>query len=246
MSDARFPGESTEYREARDRLLEAEIELRRAIEAVAAQRRELPPGGEVPEDYVFEEAGADGGTREVRLSELFAPGKDTLVIYSFMFPRSPGDERPGPETGQTALLPLAETPCASCVSIIDSLDGAAPHVSQLINLAVVAKSPLPRIRDFAQERRWNRVRLLSSAQNTYNRDYLAETEDGAQMPILNVFARDGDLIRHFWATELMFAEGDPGQESRHVDLIWPIWNLLDATPEGRGSDWQPALSYRDG
>src|SRR5205085_11273917 len=96
-----FPGESPEYRAARDRLLEQEMELRRAMEAVAAARRELPPGGVVPEDYVFQAAGAGGTPTDVRLSELFAPGRDSLAIYSFMFPRDPGDERPGPATGQT-------------------------------------------------------------------------------------------------------------------------------------------------
>jgi predicted dithiol-disulfide oxidoreductase (DUF899 family) len=245
MGEARFPGESSEYRKARDRLLQVEIELRRALEAVAAQRRELPPGGEVPEDYAFEEAEDGGATTEVRLSELFTLGKDTLVIYSFMFPRAPGDERPGPESGQTAELPLSETPCASCVSIIDSLDGAAPHVDQRISLAVVAKSEPERIRAFTDERGWRQVRLLSSARNNYNRDYLAETEDGAQMPMLNVFTRDGDTIRHFWGTELLLADWDPGQEPRHVDLIWPVWQLLDVSPEGRGTDWEPALSYGD-
>src|SRR6266508_5043322 len=98
-----FPGESAEYRAARDRLLAQEIELRRAMEAVAAARRDLPPGGVVPEDYVFQGVGADGGPTDVKLSELFAPGKDSLVIYSFMFPRDPGDKRPGPPSGQTAL-----------------------------------------------------------------------------------------------------------------------------------------------
>lgn len=75
-----FPGESSEYRLARNRLLEAEVELRRAIERVAAQRRALPPGGAVPQDYVFEEV-VDGGG-EVRFAELFAPGQDTLVTGS--------------------------------------------------------------------------------------------------------------------------------------------------------------------
>src|SRR5690242_6540372 len=103
-----FPGESREYREARDRLLEQEIELRRATEAVAAARRELPPGGAVPRDYVFRGAGNDGAPVDVRLSELFAPGKDSLVIYSFMFPRDPSDDSPGPDSGETARLPLAE------------------------------------------------------------------------------------------------------------------------------------------
>src|SRR5947207_176177 len=102
-----FPGESAEYRAARDRLLVQEIELRRAMEAVAAARRALPPGGVVPEDYVFQGRRADGSLGEVNLSQLFAPGKASLVIYSFMFPRDPGDERPGPQSGQTKLLPLA-------------------------------------------------------------------------------------------------------------------------------------------
>jgi predicted dithiol-disulfide oxidoreductase (DUF899 family) len=237
----RFPGETHEYREARDRLLEAEIELRRSIERVAAARRELPLGGPVPEDYVFEGPGG-----EVRFSELFEPGKDTLVIYSFMFPRHPGDERPGPSEGQTARLPLAETPCPSCTSILDSLDGAAPHITQRVNLAVVAKSSLPRILAFAKERGWRRLRLLSSAGNTYNRDYFAETPEGNQMPILNVFVRSGDVVRHVWGTELMDAPVEPGEEPRHVDLIWPLWNVLDLTPEGRGTDWQPSLSYGAG
>jgi predicted dithiol-disulfide oxidoreductase (DUF899 family) len=145
-----FPGESAEYRAARDRLLEREIELRRATEAVAAARRALPAGGVVPEDYVFEGAGTDGGATEVRLSELFAPGKDSLVVYSFMFPRDPGDERPGPDAGQTALLPLEEGPCPSCVALLDQLDGAAEHASQHVNLVVVAKSPPARILTFAE------------------------------------------------------------------------------------------------
>src|SRR5438093_3083871 len=118
-----FPGESPEYRAARDRLLKQEVELRRATEAVAAARRELPPGGAVPEDYVFQGPGADGTPTDVRLSELFVPGTHSLLIYSFMFPRDPGDERQGPEGGQTALLPLAESPCPSCAALLDQLDG---------------------------------------------------------------------------------------------------------------------------
>jgi len=238
-----FPGESAEYRAARDRLLEQEIELRRATEAVAAARRKLPPGGVVPEDYVFAGRGEDGTPTDVRLSELFAPGRDSLVIYSFMFPRDPGDDRPGPETGRTAQLPLEDGPCPSCVALLDQLDGAAEHVSQHVNLAVVAKAPLPRILTFAEERGWRRLRLLSSADNTYNRDYLAETADGSQRPMLNVFHRDGATIRHFWSSELFYAPTDPGQDPRHVGTLEPVWNLFDLTPEGRGTDWDEQLSY---
>jgi predicted dithiol-disulfide oxidoreductase (DUF899 family) len=238
----RFPGESAEYRRERNRLLEAEADLRRSVERVAAQRRALPPGGAVADDYRFEEA--ESGA-EVRFSELFRPGKDTLVIYSFMFPRYSGDTRPGPAEGETARLPLAETPCASCTSILDSLDGAASHLSQHVNLAVVAKSAPDRIHSFARERGWRHLHLLSSRQNSYNRDYHAETPEGEQMPVLNVFSRIGDEFRHTWASELMYAPREEGMEARHVDSIWPIWNLLDVTPRGRLADpGFPALHYK--
>lgn len=240
-----FPGESAEYRSARDQLLEQEIELRRAMEAVAASRRELPPGGVIPEDHVFQGGAApDGSPTEVRLSELFAPDKNSLVIYNFMFPRHASDERPGPATGETALLPLAEGPCPSCTTLLDQLDGAAEHVGQIINLAVVAKAPLVRVLTFAKERGWRRLRLLSSAANSYNRDYLGETADGSQMPMLNVFHRDGDVIRHSWGSELLYAPTDPGQDPRHAGTIEPLWNLFDLTPEGRPSDWEEQLRYR--
>ena len=238
-----FPGESSEYRAGRDRLLEQEIELRRAMEAVAAARRELPPGGPLPEDYVFQGKGAAGTSTDVRMSELFAPGKGSLVIYSFMFPRDPGDERPGPEGGETARLPLAESPCPSCTALLDQLDGAVEHASQHINLAVVAKSPLERVLAFAEERGWRRLRLLSSAANTYNRDYLGETAEGSQRPMLNVFHRDGGVIRHFWGSELFYAPTDADQDPRHVGTLEPVWNLFDMTPEGRGSDWDEQLHY---
>jgi predicted dithiol-disulfide oxidoreductase (DUF899 family) len=141
-------------------------------------------------------------------------------------------------------LPLEETPCASCTSILDSLDGAAPHLSQRLNLAVVAKTAPERIRTYAQERGWRHLRLLSSGGNAYNRDYHAETPDGSQLPILNVFTRDGTAIRHRWATELMFAGRDEGEDPRHVDSIWPIWSVLDMTPRGRGPEHDfPGLNY---
>src|SRR5215510_3636101 len=238
-----FPGESTEYRAARNRLLEQEIELRRAMEAVAAARRRLPPGGVVPRDYVFQAQGPGGGPAEVRLSELFAPGKDSLLIYSMMFPRASDDDSPGPRGGQTALLPLAEGPCPSCTALLDQLDGAAEHACQRINLAVVAKAPLLHILTFAKERGWRRLRLLSSAGTTYNRDYFGETAEGHQRPMLNVFRRDGETIRHFWGSELLYAPTEPGQDPRHVGTLEPLWNLFDLTPEGRPADWDEQLRY---
>jgi predicted dithiol-disulfide oxidoreductase (DUF899 family) len=239
-----LPGESQAYRAARDRLLEEEAELRRAMEAVAAARRALPPGGRVPEDYVFHGAGPDGAPADVRLSELFEPGKESLALYSFMFPRDPGDPTPGPPGGQTSLLPLADGPCPSCTALLDQLDGAADHVTQHLNFAVVAKAPLPRVLTFARERGWRRLRLLSSAGNSYNTDYFAETVGGVQRPMLTVFHRDGDVIRHFWSSELLNAPTEPGQEPRHVGTLEPLWNLFDLTPEGRPANWVEQFSYR--
>jgi predicted dithiol-disulfide oxidoreductase (DUF899 family) len=229
--DIRFPGESSEYRRARNELLEAEAELRASIERAAEQRRALPAGGPVPDDYLFEEAAEGGG--EVRFSELFAPGKDTLVVYSFMFPRYSRDTRPAVPGGETERLPLAETACPSCTSILDSLDGAARWLDEDLNLAVVAKTTPERIRTFAGERGWGHLRLLSARNNTFNRDYNAESPDGEQAPILNVFVRDGDEIRHSWASELFYAPRDGDMGARHVDSIWPVWNVLDVTPGGR-------------
>jgi predicted dithiol-disulfide oxidoreductase (DUF899 family) len=228
LHQVRFPGESASYRRARNYLLQAEIDLRRQVEKVAVLRRRLPVGGVVPTDYVFEQGAPDLSdttmSHHVKLSELL--DRDTsLVIYSFMYG------------------PAMEHPCPSCTSMLDSLNGAAPHAMQRVNLVVVAKSPIQRIRDFARTRAWRHLRLLSSAENSYNRDYHGEDENGAQMPNLNVFARRGDRIHHAFATELMFAPRDKGQDPRHVDMIWPLWNLFDFTPEGRGTNWYPKLAY---
>ena len=222
----RFPNESAAYRKARDKLLKEEVKLRRQVEAVAKLRRKLPMGGALPEDFAFDEAADVVGMRMVRLSELFAPGKDTLILYSYMYSLA------------------MQNPCPMCTSIIDSLDGAAPHVGQRVNLAIVAKSPLPRLLTFARNRGWKNLRFLSSADNSYNRLYHAETEDGHQMPIMNVFVKRGDTVRHVWASELLFTKADKDQNQRHVDMIWPLWNLLDLTPGGRGKDWYPRINYQ--
>jgi predicted dithiol-disulfide oxidoreductase (DUF899 family) len=189
----------------------------------------LPLGGQLEQDYVFEEGAPDlddtETVRRVRLSDLFERGKDSVIVYSFMY---------GPQMA---------SPCPMCTSLLDGLNGTAPHTAQRVNFVVVAKSPIQRTRAFAGERSWRHLRLLSSANNTYNRDYHGETGDGSQMPALNVFVRRGRKVYHFYNTELLFAHTEPGQNARHVDLLWPLWNLFDLTPEGRGKDWYPKLSY---
>lgn len=217
-----YPNESSEYREARDALLQAELELRDRIEAVAALRRELPLGGALPEDYAFSEwDGRVGEPRTVRFSELFAPGKDTLFLYSFMY---------------------SDVPCPVCTSIVDGIDGAVPHLEQHVNVALVAKAPIDRFAAHAHARGWRNVRLLSSAGTTFNADYHRETEDDEQFAVAGVFVRRDGAIRHFWSSELWCVPREDGSHARHVDFMWPMWAMFDRTPEGR-PDFMPSLSY---
>src|ERR1700755_3601385 len=233
----KFPGESSEYRRARTELLEAEAELRRLNEQVAAQRRALPAGGPVREDYVFE-AAADGS--KVRLSELFRPGKNSLVVYNMMFPRWSEDQRAGAPGGKTAELPLVEQPCPSCTSVVDGLEGAAFHLAERTNLVVIAKTSPDRLGTYARERGWRNLRLLSSRNNSFNRDYHAETPGGVQLAVLNVFSRGEDGIRHHWTSEMTFKRGDTSS----LDPVWSIYGVLDLTREGRGdSAAYPNLQY---
>lgn len=218
----KFPNESKAYRTARQKLLRAEIALRKRTEAVAAMRRKLPAGGTVHEDYIFEQL-ENGKPGKIRLSELFANG-DTLVAYSYMY---------GPKMAK---------PCPMCTSMLDALNGNARHISQRTSLVVIAKSPIGRILEFTRSRGWSNLRIVSSAGNSYNRDYHGEGPDGSQWPMMNVFVRRKGAIRHFWGSELLGAKTEPGQNGRHVDMVWPLWNALDLTPEGRG-DWYPKLDY---
>lgn len=224
LHDKRFPNESASYRGARNKLLAAEMKLRDQTEAVAALRRKLPLGGLVAEDYVFDELDVYGTPRQVRLSQLFAHGQHTLVVYNFMY---------GPNMKQA---------CPMCTSILDGLDGSARHIMNKVSLAVVAKSPIDRIAEFARQRGWRQLRLLSSHHNSYNDAYFGEA-DGYQMPMLNVFVRREGKIYHSYGTELLYAPKRAGQDGRHVDTIWPIWNMFDFTPEGRGTTWYPRLEY---
>jgi predicted dithiol-disulfide oxidoreductase (DUF899 family) len=212
-----FPNESDEYRRARTALLAEEIELRRHIERVAALRRTLPPGGRVAEGYVFE-----GESGPASFADLFGD-KQTLMIYSYMF---------GPQR---------ERPCPVCTSLLSAWDGTARNVSQLIALAVVARSPIDRLAGFKKERGWQNLKLYSDLKGDYTRAYVS-AED-ADAPALNVFTRRDGVIRHFWSGEMGPATADPGQDPRGAPDIDPLWTLLDFTPGGRGSDWYPKLDY---
>jgi predicted dithiol-disulfide oxidoreductase (DUF899 family) len=213
----RFPNETAAYRLARNELLAAEIELRRQIERVAAQRRALPPGGEVTGDFRF-----DGEQGEVPFAELFA-GKQTLVLYSYMF---------GPERAR---------PCPMCTSLIGAFDGEAADIAQRGGFAVIARSPLERLQAMKRERGWRHSPLYADVSGDYARAYVSP-EDG-DISAFNVFTRQDGTIRHFWSSEMFATSADPGQDPRDAPDLMPLWTVLDCTPEGRGTDWYPKLDY---
>jgi len=214
---AHFPNESAEYRKVRNTLLVEEIELRRHIERVAALRRAMPLGGEVPENYTFE-----GENGAVRLSDLFED-KQSIVIYSMMF---------GPER---------KRPCPMCTAMLTSWEGTARNLRERVALAVTARSPIDRILDFKDERGWKNLQIYSDGKGNYTRTYVSA--DDADVPALNVFTRRDGKIYHFWAGEMSGEMADPGQDPRGAPDLDPLWTILDLTPEGRGGDWYPKLEY---
>ncbi len=229
-----FPNETAVYREARDALLQSELALRRQMEAVAVELRALPPGGEVPEDYTFDEIGADGEPVVVCMSELFR-GRDTLMVYHYMFPRHSGDQRAGPTRGVFAERALSEGPCPSCTALIDIWEGTMPHFEGLGgNLVIAARAAVEEVATFAREKGWKHTRLVSAARNNFRRDYGGDGPDGEPVPMMTVFRRDADgVIRLHWASELVHAPTDPGQDMRHLGTVEPLWTLFDLTPGGR-------------
>ena len=213
-----YPNDSAAYREARTALLIEEIELRRHIERVAAQRRALPPGGEA-RDYEFnDEAG-----KSVRLTDLFGT-HDTLVTYFWMH---------GPQR---------ERPCPMCTSFLGSLDIPAGDISQRVAMAVIGRSPVERQLAFARERGWRNLKFYATVGDDFARDCRGLAPDGNEWPALDVWVRCDGVVRHFWGAELG-GTADPGQDARGAPDPTPLWNILDLTPAGRGSDWYPKLAY---
>lgn len=214
---AHFPDESREYRAARNALLAKEIELRRHVEEVAAQRRTVPPGGLLAKDFQF-----DSETGPVRLSSLFGD-KDTLMIYSMMY---------GPQR---------KTPCPSCTSFLSAWNGVAVNLRERVAIAVTARSPIERLVEYKRQRGFTNLPMFSDGSGEYTRTYVS-SED-ADIPGFSVFHVKDGVIRHFYSGELSGEMADPGQDPRGAPDLDPLWLMLDLTPEGRGSDWYPKLEY---
>jgi len=217
MSELRYPNETREYREARDQLLKEEKELVDRVKAVAAKRRQLPLGGRLKEDYVFQWATEGKVGQRVKFSELF-DGKSSLLIYSFMY---------GPNW---------DNPCLSCTSLMDGFDRSWYQVSRDAAFVAVAKAPAEKIHAWAKRRGWSQIPLLSGFESPFQADYQCQgASDDMQLPVMLTFTRRNGAIFHFWATEL---------KGNHVDTVWPYWNLMDFTPEGRPDIPVPPQTFR--
>jgi predicted dithiol-disulfide oxidoreductase (DUF899 family) len=217
-----YPNDSAEYRSARTALLAEEIELRRHIQRVAAQRRALPPGGEIAQDYELrDEQGA-----AIRFSDLFG-AHDTLVTYFWMY---------GPERAR---------PCPMCTSFLGSLDIPALDIAQRVALAVIGRSPVERQLAFARERGWRNLRFFATAGDDFPRAYRGLAPNGDEWASLDVWVKKDGMVRHFWGAAESGGTADPGQDPHLAPDPTPLWNILDLTPAGRGSDWYPSLDYGD-
>ena len=215
-----WPGESPDYAAAREALLADEIALRRSMTAVAARRQALPPGPVIDKPYRFRDANGD----EVGLAELFG-AHDTLVAYFWMY---------GPERAR---------PCPMCTNWLGAVNGNAADISQRVALRILGRSPVERQIAFAAERGWRNLDFIQTVGDDYARDLRLLNADGSENPSLAVYRKDGATVRLFWSSGMTMDMADPGQDPRDAPDIASLWSILDLTPDGRGTDWYPKLSY---
>src|SRR5215467_14391127 len=199
----------------------------RQRERVAELRRSLPQGSSI-QDYRFEEGprdlnAGDAPVRTTRLSELFTKPNRSLIIYHFMYGKR-----------QTSACPM-------CTLWIDGYNGVTHHIAQNADFAIVAAADPPVLRAFARQRGWHNLRLLSTGEgSTFKYDLGSEDREGNQDSTISVFTRDADgTLRHFYSAHPRMASNI---QERGIDLLTPVYNMLDLTPQGRGS-WYAKLDY---
>jgi len=231
LQQTRLKNESAEYLARREELRLAEIELMRQRERVADMRRRLPQGA-IVQDYVFEEGPAnldagDSPIETVRLSELFSGPDRSVVVYHFMYGKK------------------QSSPCPMCTLWIDGFNGVGEHLAQNVDFAIAAAADPRTLRDHARNRGWRNLRLLSCGNSTFKYDLRSEDAEGNQDSTVSVFTRDRDrdgTLRHSYSAHPWMASDI---RERGIDLLCPIWNVMDLTPQGRG-DWYAKLTYPDG
>ena len=160
---------------------------------MAAQRRALPPGGRLPQDF---ELVSEKGP--VRLSTLFGD-KDTLMIYSMMY---------GPQR---------QAPCPMCTSFLSSWNGTAVNLRERVAMAVTARSPIERLIEYKKQRGFANLPFVSDMSGEYTRTYV--NPEDADVPGFSVFSRRDGIIRHFYSGEMSGAMADPDR-IRAADRTW--------------------------
>lgn len=213
-----FANESADYASARQSLLAAEIEARRVLTALAEQRKALPPGPVIAREWRF----LDSDGRELGLADLFGD-KDTLITYFWMY---------GPER---------RTPCPMCTDTLSGLDGVARNIMERAAFKVLGRSPVARQLEVARQRGWNNLQFVQTVGDAYANDLALLLDDGGEAPAFTVYKRDGGTVSLFYNSEMPMDAADPGQDPRGATDLSPLWNVLDHTPEGRGSNWRPGL-----
>lgn len=175
-------------------------------------RRNLPTGPTVA-DYEFADAAGP-----VRLSELFDDPDQPLILYHFMFGKD------------------HDAPCPMCAMWADGWNGVASHVRHNVNFALVSSAPIDQTTTMTLDRGWTNLRWISAADNTFKLDIGGEDSNGNQSPFISVYELiDGQLTLSY-SGAAQIAEG----HWRGVDLLSPVWHLLDLTRDGR-KDWMPSL-----
>jgi predicted dithiol-disulfide oxidoreductase (DUF899 family) len=210
--------ESDDYRRQREELRGAELDLIDHVERVAALRRMLPTDTAVDDYQLVEVSSGD----RVLLSQLFSAPDRTLIVYHFMYGKA-----------QTE-------PCPLCTMWIDGYNAAARHLTHNVDFAVVAAAEPAAIQAHAASRGWNNLRLVSAGNSTFKYDLGSEEPDGSQTEWISVFTLGDDgIVRHIYSKGAQMADN---RRERGIDLLTPVWHLLDLTPGGR-PDWYPSLKY---
>ena len=219
MSELRYPNESREYRDARGRL--AQRRARAGRQGESPWRRNAArflPAGELKEDYVFQWAN-DGKV-----------GKKREVLRAVRRQEHPA-----------ALLVHVRSELGQSLSFLHVADGWVRPDLVSGQSQMPRSPPSPRRRPSEstrgpRQRGWSQIPLVSGSQSSYQADYKCQGEtDDMQLPVMHVFKKQGGKIFHFWGTETMM---------NHVDTVWPYWNLMDFTPEGRPAVDTPPQKFR--
>ncbi|WP_119258095.1 DUF899 domain-containing protein [Shinella zoogloeoides] len=205
---------------ARKALFEKERAMTHQLDALRAERRQLP-WVRVEKPYVF-----DGPDGDVTLGDLFGD-RSQLAVYHFM------------------LTPGSDHICPGCSFTVDHADAARRHFEQAdLAFAAVSRAPVRRIEAVKERMGWT-FPWVSSDDRDFNYDFgvsfrpedraagralynygLTTIRNAPDMFGLSVFAKDEEgNIYHTYSTY-----------HRGTELLMGALNWLDLVPKGRNEN----------